>query len=109
MRERRGLAAHTPVDRRLAGGPGRFGQAFGLELEHDGRSALRGEFSVRAPLDAGSVRVETTPRIGLTKGTELPYRFVEAGSPWLSRPHPASSCTRSMARSTSPGFSINTR
>lgn len=89
MRERRGLAFDTPLDRRLAGGPGRLGQAFGLGLAHDGHSALRGEFSVRAPLGTRPLRVEATRRIGLTKGAELPYRFVEAGSPWLSRPHPA--------------------
>lgn len=73
------------VDRRVAGGPGRLGQAFGLELSHDGASALCGEWTVRAA-PAPTARTAATPRIGLSRGADLPYRFVEAGSPWLSRP-----------------------
>ena len=89
MRSRRGPGA-TPgrLDRTLAGGPGRLGQAFGLTLDHDGSSLLRGEFRVHGGLDARPPSVESTRRIGLTKGAELPYRFVEAGSPWLSRSAP---------------------
>ena len=89
MRERRGLSLDRPSDRVLASGPGRLGQAFGLELGHDGCSALRGEFSVRAaPTAEPAPTVEVTRRIGLTHGADLPYRFIEAGSPWLSRSAP---------------------
>ena len=88
MQRRRGMPDGARIDRTLAGGPGRLGQAFGLSLDLDGLSALRGEFSVRAPAGDGrpTPPVEATPRIGLTKGAQQPYRFVEAGSPWLSRP-----------------------
>jgi DNA-3-methyladenine glycosylase len=87
MQARRGLAA-GPADRRVAGGPGRLGQAFGLSLEDDGVSALRGEWTLRAPIDAPGTRPEVTAttRIGLNAGADLPYRFVEPGSRWLSRP-----------------------
>ena len=88
MRVQRGLPAGAPVDRRLAGGPGRLGEAFSLELGHDGRSLLRGEFTVRGRGEGPAPRVLATRRIGLTKGAELPWRFVEAGSPWLSRAAP---------------------
>jgi len=84
MERRRGLEFARP-DRRLTGGPGRLGQAFGLELAHDGVSALRGEWTVRAPTEAPR-RVESTPRIGLSQGAALPYRFIDPKSPWLSRP-----------------------
>ncbi len=87
MQRRRGLERQK-VDRRLAGGPGRLGQAFGIELAHDGLSAVAGEWTVRAPAvgAADGVSVERDTRIGLTHGAELPYRFVASKSPWLSRP-----------------------
>lgn len=88
MCARRGLGASRRAGRELAGGPGRLAQAYGLELAHDGVSALRGEFGVRAASGPKPVRVESTRRIGLSKGASLPYRFVESGSPWLSRPAP---------------------
>ncbi len=89
MQRHRGLEP-AKLDRRLAGGPGRLGQAFGFELAHDGASALAGEWTVRAPAGgaAGAASVERTPRIGLSQGAELPYRFVESGSRWLSRAAP---------------------
>jgi DNA-3-methyladenine glycosylase len=89
MQRRRGLE-RAKIDRRLAGGPGRLGQAFGFDLAHDGASALAGEWTVRAPAGGAepATRVERTARIGLSQGGELPYRFVEVGSPWLSRAVP---------------------
>jgi len=86
MQRRRGLET-APIDRRLAGGPGRLGQAFGFELTHDGASALRGEWTVRpAPAEATPIEIAATPRIGLGRGETLPYRFVDARSRFLSRP-----------------------
>jgi DNA-3-methyladenine glycosylase len=84
MRRRRGLADES-IDRRLAGGPGRLAQAFGLTLDHDGVSALSGEWTIRARTGSKPPRIGTSRRIGLTKGAELPLRFAVADSPWLSR------------------------
>ena len=89
MQRRRGLVAR-PLDRTLAGGPGRLGQAFGIELGHDGVSVLRGEWTIRARGPDDRPRVTTSPRIGLSKAADLPLRFTEAGSVWLSRPDQAS-------------------
>jgi DNA-3-methyladenine glycosylase len=81
----RGLAQRDPRERALASGPGRLAQAFGLGLEHDGISALRGALCVRRPApDAPALRIARGPRVGLTRGAELPYRFYAQASPFVS-------------------------
>ena len=71
-------------ERLLCSGPGRLCQALGVTIALD-----------RAPLDAppfclaaraGPVSVLACRRIGITKGVDLPWRFVLRGSPFLSRP-----------------------
>jgi DNA-3-methyladenine glycosylase len=79
MRARRGLA-----DRRLlCSGPGRLTQALGLTSEHNGADLAEPPFELIPP--AAAVSVERTPRIGITKAVEKPWRYVEAGSSWSSR------------------------
>ncbi|WP_232629285.1 DNA-3-methyladenine glycosylase [Methylobacterium sp. Leaf118] len=82
MRARRGL----DDPRRLCAGPGRLAQALGIEGAHDGAPLDRAPFGWRPP--EGPVTVAATTRIGITKGVETPWRFVWAGSPYLSRPLP---------------------
>ncbi len=80
MRERRPGRS----DRELCSGPGRLTQALGIGLEHNGL-ALDG--SERGPqLHAGAPpgKIVAGPRIGITKAPELPWRFHEAASPWVS-------------------------
>jgi DNA-3-methyladenine glycosylase len=69
--------------RALCSGPGKLCQALGITREHDG-----------LPLDAPPFRLEprreapeivTGPRIGITQATELSWRYVLAGSPFMSR------------------------
>ena len=79
MAERRG----TGEPRLLAAGPGRLTQALGLTGEHDGLPLDRPPFAIYA---AGEVTIAVGPRIGLTKAAEVPWRYGEAGSPYLSRP-----------------------
>ena len=61
----------------------------GLALGDDGASALRGAITLRAPSDpddglaAGSALV-SGPRVGITRGAELRYRFYLRDSPWVS-------------------------
>ena len=84
MRVLRGLPADANNEL-IARGPGRLAQALGLRLDHDGRSLLRPPFTLHAPEPgADAVRVEQGPRVGITKASSLPYRFFEAGSPWVS-------------------------
>jgi DNA-3-methyladenine glycosylase len=79
MVARRGT--HEP--RLLAAGPGRLTQALGLTSEHDGLPLDEPPFELYAAED---VELAVGPRIGITKAAEVPWRYGEAGSPYLSRP-----------------------
>jgi DNA-3-methyladenine glycosylase len=82
MRERRGLPDGAG-DRLLCAGPGRVGQALGITLTHNGLPLDAPPFAVLAA--PATVEVLTGPRIGITRATDLPWRFGLAGSPYLSR------------------------
>ena len=84
MRRRRG----HDEPRLLCSGPGRLCQALGITREHDGRRLDRPPFELRAP----DVPAETVaaPRVGISRAAELPWRYAEAGSRFVSRPAPAS-------------------
>jgi DNA-3-methyladenine glycosylase len=82
MRERRSL--DNP--RLLCAGPGRLGQALGVTHALNGLRLDRKPFRVvpRAEDDLG--RVDSGLRIGISKAKDLPWRYVLAGSPFLSKP-----------------------
>jgi len=79
MRCRRGGVA----DRELCSGPGKLTQALGITDADDGASITAPPFALAPPETA--VDVLATPRIGITKAAELPWRYVLKGSGWLSR------------------------
>jgi DNA-3-methyladenine glycosylase len=79
MRARRGLEE----PRLLCSGPGRLCQALGITREQDGLALDQPPFELRA--GNAPVEIAAGPRIGITRATELPWRYVEAGSPFLSR------------------------
>lgn len=85
MRARRGLDA----PRLLCAGPGRLAQALGIDRSHDGLPLDRAPFSWVAPV--GHMSVAATTRIGISRGVEVPWRFLVPGSPYLSRPLPRAS------------------
>jgi len=74
-----------PSLRRIASGPGRFAQAMGLMLEHDGASLLRGPLTLLPPT-AGAPRpvVARGPRVGITKAADRPWRYFDAASACVS-------------------------
>jgi DNA-3-methyladenine glycosylase len=98
MRGRRGLQ-----DRRaLCSGPAKLTQALGISIEQNGLVVGCGETQVlsRPGLTAAEVDdpaswsrfapvIEATPRIGISHALEKPWRFVDAGSEFLSRRLPA--------------------
>ncbi len=83
MRRRRG----RDQVRDLCSGPGKLTQALAIGLEMDRAPLDEPPFELRAR-DHGwrEVAVATGPRIGITRGTERPWRFGAAGSEYLSRP-----------------------
>ena len=79
MRGRRGV----DDPRLLCSGPGRLCQALGVTREHDGLRLDRPPFELHAR--ERPVEVASGPRIGITQAAELPWRYAEAGSRFLSR------------------------
>ena len=92
MRRRRGL----DDARLLAAGPGRLCQALGVTREHDGLPLDLPPFELVTPADRPDVVAGT--RIGISVAAELPWRYAEAGSRWLSRPLRSPATARPRAR-----------
>ncbi|KKB08388.1 DNA-3-methyladenine glycosylase [Devosia chinhatensis] len=82
MTERRGGVGL----RQLCSGPGKLAQALGINMQHNGARLDLPPFALQ-PAPQRSL-VATTPRIGITKNAEAPWRFCLASSPYLSRPLP---------------------
>jgi len=83
MRARRDV---EPV-RQLCSGPGKLTQALGIELDLNGSDLRRGPivFSPR-PSAWRDVEIDVDTRIGISRATELPWRFVAARNRFVSRP-----------------------
>jgi DNA-3-methyladenine glycosylase len=82
MRQRRGVDA----ERLLCSGPGRLCQALAVTHAHNGLRLDRRPFRVVLRGDDAAPVVHAGVRIGISKSIELPWRFVLAGSPFLSKP-----------------------
>jgi DNA-3-methyladenine glycosylase len=88
MRALRGLASNA-AQREIANGPGKLSRAFGISLDHYGRSLLRGSLSLRRRARSDPApEMTTSRRIGLGQGNHLPYRFYVRGSEFVSRARP---------------------
>jgi DNA-3-methyladenine glycosylase len=70
----------------LCSGPGKLCQALAVTREHDGSPLDRAPFRLHERSDVPAI--VTGPRIGLTRGTELSWRYMARGSRFLSRPAP---------------------
>jgi DNA-3-methyladenine glycosylase len=80
MCERRGTRDHWL----LCSGPGKLCQALGVTRALNGHSLAAAPFEL-APAPGG-IEVVTGPRIGISKATDVPWRFGLAGSRWVSKP-----------------------
>jgi DNA-3-methyladenine glycosylase len=81
MARRRGVAD----ERLLCAGPGRLCQALGITLADDGKDVTRRE-DLWVAAGEPVTDVAVTGRIGLSIAAEVPWRFVEEGTRYASRP-----------------------
>jgi DNA-3-methyladenine glycosylase len=99
MRARRGMPARSGrgangasserAARELCSGPGKLTQALAIGLEHNDGDLRSGPVVMRARSPRWEhPELVVAKRVGITKGTELEWRFCVAGSPYVSRPRP---------------------
>lgn len=81
MRRRRGVRD----DRQVASGPGKLTQAFGIEGSHNGADLTASSLRIACGRDLADAQIEARPRVGVKVNREPPWRFIVAGSPWVSR------------------------
>lgn len=82
MRERRGLAI---PDRDLARGPARLCQALGITSADDGTDLTSDALWIsESPMGAAEPIIAATPRIGISRAIEHPWRFVVCDSRYVS-------------------------
>lgn len=86
MRERRG---RDQIEQ-LCSGPGKLSEALSVGLSLNGSDLFQPPFEVSEADRAVSNGITASPRIGITKAAELPWRYSVAGSRFVSRPWPAS-------------------
>ena len=79
------LQARRGIDdpRLLCAGPGRLCQALGVTREHDGAWLDRDPFELGARADEPEIVRDR--RIGITKAADRPWRYLLAGSRYVSR------------------------
>ncbi len=73
MASRRG----RPKD--LCNGPGRLTQALGVKLAYDGSDLTDGPLTISPPEQEPEEEIVATTRIGITRGTDLPWRYLLLG------------------------------
>lgn len=71
-------------DRKVTLGPGRTTRRLGVVLSDHGRRIGDGRFAIGA--ERRELRLACTPRIGITRGVETPWRFVADMTPEWQRP-----------------------
>jgi DNA-3-methyladenine glycosylase len=83
MRARRG----NKPDLDLCNGPGKLTEALGIDLSDNEADLSREPFLITKP-EADPPPIVTSPRIGITKAVDRPWRFSAANNPYVSRPRP---------------------
>jgi len=81
-----GMARARGRESDLASGPGRLCQALEIDRRLDGVDLLASDVLYLAAGDpVRDSQVASTPRIGISRARDLPWRFAVAGDPHLSR------------------------
>jgi DNA-3-methyladenine glycosylase len=71
------MARRRGRESNLCNGPGRLTQALGVDLAKDGHGLTDGDLNISWGEPPGEILVTT--RIGITRGTELPWRYLVYG------------------------------
>jgi DNA-3-methyladenine glycosylase len=85
MRARRG----SRPDADLCSGPGKLTEALGIGLAANGADLGADPFLLEPREPGWEGEIVVSPRVGITKAVERPWRFSLAGSPFVSRPRPS--------------------
>jgi DNA-3-methyladenine glycosylase len=86
MRERRG----RDEPEQLCSGPGKLSEALGVDLSLNGADLFESPFALSQRDSGWAQGITSSPRIGITKAADLPWRYCVKGSRFVSRPWPAS-------------------
>lgn len=81
-------------DTDLCSGPGKLTEALGIGLDANDTDLTADPFLVLPRERSWSGDVVASPRIGITKAVERPWRFSLEGSPYVSRPRPVGGASR---------------
>ena len=74
----------------LCSGPGKLSEALGVDLSLNGADLFAPPFGLSEPdRDLAEAKITASPRIGITKAAELPWRYSIAGSRFVSKPWPS--------------------
>ncbi|MEA2353939.1 MAG: DNA-3-methyladenine glycosylase [Solirubrobacteraceae bacterium] len=85
MRARRGRVRLDD----LCSGPGKLTQALGIGLERNAGDLEAGPVRIEpGPAGWPDAGISASPRVGITRAVELPWRFCVRGNPCVSRPRP---------------------
>ena len=88
MARARGIEIYNPADQhQLTNGPGKLSEAFGITRARDnGGDLTNPASSLWIGEDGYQARgIQTTPRIGITKAADKPWRYLLGGNPFVSR------------------------
>jgi DNA-3-methyladenine glycosylase len=78
------MARRRGRSRDLCNGPGRLTQALSIDLAYDGQDLTSGDLTISEGRRPNGI-VETT-RIGISRGTDLPWRYLVEGDRNVSVP-----------------------
>lgn len=67
----------------LCSGPGKLVQALGLRREHNGASLRTSELHINKRTSRPPIAA--SPRIGISRAVDKPWRFMIAESPWVTK------------------------
>lgn len=62
----------------LLNGPGKLTQALAIDFSHNGIDLFRADSPIRLTPGEAPSTIRATPRVGISKATERPWRFVSA-------------------------------